>query len=164
MIVWKAIKPARFDDKAFTRAMNKAAKSAASDIKGDFEKTTKYWRHKPVFEKVVQIGPNAVAVLVGTDDEIYGYVDGGTKPHVIRATRAKMLRFLSEYRAHTQPRVLESGRGGARGKAIYRKEVMHPGTEAREFDKLISEKWKDAFKRRMEQAMKEGRQQCGHAR
>jgi hypothetical protein len=40
---------------------------------------------------------------------------------------------------------------------------MHPGTKARNFDKLIAAKWQRQFKREMEAVMREVRTASGHA-
>ena len=158
----KEIKPARFKDKAFKAAMAKAAKRAGKDIKKDFEATTKTWKHKVKFTVVSSVDPN-VEVLVGTDDEIYGYVNYGTKPHLIFPKKpGGVLAFPSSYTAKTKPRVIGSTAGGPSGPIMIRPYVEHPGTEAREFDKVIQQKWTPRFKRLMEQAMSRAAKASGH--
>jgi hypothetical protein len=101
-------------------------------------------------------------VLVGTDDEIYGYVNEGTKPHTIWAKNARTLAFPSAYTPKTRPGHMTAGSGGASGPTVFAAEVHHPGTEARNFDKAIQKEWKPKFKRLMEQAMKTGATASGH--
>ena len=162
-LVVKEIKPARFKEKAFRDAIRKAAKQAGKDIKKDFKKTTKTWKHKPRFETVVAMDPN-VEVLVGTDDEIYGYVSGGTKPHLIFPKKpGGMLAFPSSYKAKTRPRVIGSTAGGPSGPTVVRPYVEHPGIKPREFDKVIQKKWESPFKRRMERAMRDAARASGHS-
>ncbi len=167
MIVTKAIKPGRFRSEAFARAIGAAAKQAADEIQKDFEATTATWKHKVKFDKIVSLEPSPVEVLVGTDDEIYRYVDEGTKAHPIFAKRAPALVFAwggpGSYTPKTKPRVIGSTPGGSSGPTVFRAYVDHPGTEARQFDKTIRQKWEPKFKRLMEGALKTARQQCGHS-
>ena len=173
MIVAKAIKPGRFRSEAFTQAITAAANEAAKEIQKDFEATTKTWSHKPQFVKEVDTKTSPVQVLVGTDDEIYRYVDEGTKPHPIFAgiytgkSNKKALRFQwggkGSYRAKTSPGVIGSKAGGPSGPFVAFPFVQHPGTKARNFDITIQKKWTPRFKRLMEQALSAGAKNSGHA-
>ena len=120
MIVAKAIKPARFNNLAFAYAIAAAAEKASKEIQKDFGATTATWKHKPKFVREVDAGSRGrgkpVQVLVGTDDEIYRYVDEGTKPHPIFAgiytgkSNKKALAFQwggrGSYKAKTSPGVI----------------------------------------------------------
>ncbi len=64
--------------------IQKELKLYAKDVKLDFDATVATWDHKVKFETDVLVLPNIVSVKVWTTDEIYGYVDQGTKPHVIK--------------------------------------------------------------------------------
>jgi len=173
MIVCKSIKPGRFRSEAFTKAITAAANEAAKDIQKDFEATTKTWNHKPKFVKEVDVKTSPVQVLVGTDDEIYRYVDEGTKPHPIFAgiytgkSNKKALAFQwggkGSYRAKTSPGVIGSKAGGPSGPFVAFPYVMHPGTKPRNFDITIQKKWEPKFKRLMEAAMSAGAKGSGHA-
>ena len=131
----------------------------------DFEKTVKAWSRKPKFEKIVSVDPD-VEVLVGTDNKVYGYVNDGTRPHLIFPKKAKALSFRwggkGSYRPKTKPRFIGSVPGGPTGPKVVRPYVQHPGTKAREFDKTIEKKWRSAFKRRMEKAMRSAAKASGH--
>ena len=172
-IVVKEIKPARFKSEAFTHAITAAANKAAKDIEKDFKATTKTWKHKPKFIKMVDTKTSPVQVLVATDDEIYGYVSGGTKPHPIYAgiytgkSNKKALSFRwggkGSYRAKTRPGVIGSKGGGPSGPMVAFPYVQHPGTKARNFDKTIQKKWEPRFKRLIEQAMSIGSKNSGHS-
>lgn len=169
MMIFKLIKPARLRDDAMRLTLLNAMRKAARAIRKDFEKTTETWAHKPKFEELISLtGPGPV-VLVGTDDEIYGYVDKGTRPHEIWAgsytgkSDKETLAFRTGHKAKTQPRVIDSGPGGSSGDLVFPIMVHHPGTEAREFDVTIAKQWDGAFKRRMESAMVEAREKSGHA-
>lgn len=62
------------------------------------------------------------SVTVGSDLEYAGYVNDGTRPHVIRPRRARALRF----------------RVG--GRVVYARLVNHPGTRAKPFlDRALRE-------------------------
>lgn len=162
-LVWKAIKPQRLKDKSFRMTIYNKARAVGNAMKKDFEATTASWNHKPKFTVDVSTKGQGPAVLVGTGDEIYGYVNDGTKPHDIYPKKAKMLRFQSGYTAKTSPGVIGSGGGGASGATLFRPYVRHPGTKARKFDETIARKWQSLFKNKMEEAMAEATRESGHA-
>lgn len=159
---FKAIKPKKLNEKAIRQAIRAALEQTAKDVASDFQKTTSTWKNKPKFVGTISTRSGGAEFLVGTDDEIYRYVNEGTKPHVIRPVRAKVLAFAGTYQAKTTPRVIGSGGGGPSGDIMFRRVVNHPGTKAREFDKVIAEKWEKAFKARMVKAMKEAAKASGH--
>jgi hypothetical protein len=136
---------------------------AGTQVKKDYESTTATWRHKPRFVKVVSLMAPGPTLLVGTDDEIYGYVEEGTRPHIILPRRAKALRFKTGYKAKTRPGVIGSFPGGASGPVVFSQGVLHPGTKPRDFSKKIQEKREKWFRRQMEAAMRNAVQKSGHA-
>lgn len=162
MIVWKQIKAKALKQKALRLELLNAMRSAGRAIKKDFDRTTLTWRKRPIFEMIISLrgGPQ---VFVYTDNEIYGYVSRGTEEHVIVPVDAKALRFRSGYIAKTKPRIIGSFSGGPYGKVVLAAAVLHPGTEAREFDKVLRRRWQPRFKKRMEKAMRRARQKSGHA-
>lgn len=166
-VVVKEIKPERFNDKAFKKAILKTAEKYADELQADFEKTTETWEHDVEFEKIVDYEPKGPEIFVGTDDEIYGYVNDGTRPHPIFPKKAKALRFQwggkGSYTPKTTPRVIGSKAGGPSGPIVHRPYVQHPGTEGRHFDEEIERKHKSLFKRAMERAMSDARKAGGHA-
>jgi hypothetical protein len=135
--------------KAITTTANRAGLSArkhkaaivlARDIAAagalkDFEGAVRTWRHKPSF----RITRDEDSTSVGTDDKIFGYVDGGTRPHLIRPKK-KRLRFQTGFSAKSSPGSLSSGRGGRSGPFVFARVVRHPGTKARNFSKLVNER------------------------
>lgn len=114
-------------------------------IRDDFQKTTKTWEHPVEF---VKDGPamqgGDLAASVSTDDEIYGYVNDGTPAHPIAVRNAKFLAFRwggpGSYRPKTRVRIISSSAGGPTGETVFRKQVWHPGTTAREFDAEIAKR------------------------
>ncbi len=152
----KQIKPKKLNVDAFRLATLNALRAEGRDVKKEYEKTTKTWKKKPEFEVLIGLtrGPGGGAsVLVGTDNEIYGYVDEGTRPHIIRPVRASRLRFKSGYKAKTQPRKIGSQAGGAFGDTVYAMQVRHPGNKPREFSPTIQKRRRKPFTRRMVKAM-----------
>jgi len=102
-----------------------------------FEKTTATWTHQPAFtnQKTRQ------GYTIGTDDEIYKFVDEGTRAHPIYPVRAKALRWTGPYHAKTKPGVVASFAGGHGRIVVFAKYVKrHPGTKARGFSKIIRER------------------------
>jgi hypothetical protein len=124
--------------------------------------TTATWKHQVKFEKLTQVGPKSVEVLVDTDDEIYKYVNEGTKAHDIIAKNAPTLAFPSLFTPKSQPGRQTSGAGSSGGPTVFTPYVHHPGTKARGFDKVIMKTFTPKFKRRMEQAMNDAAQASGH--
>jgi hypothetical protein len=126
------------DPKGLARAVENGLDGAAAGALVDFKVTTATWQHQPAFDVS---SPNEGSRVVGTDDEIYGYVSSGTKPHIIVA-HGKGLAFNSGgFRPKSRVRVIGSNAGSKGGSPIVRPVVHHPGTDAREFDEAIAEKW-----------------------
>lgn len=159
---FKAIKANELKAKAMRLELLNELKKVGREVVKDFQATTATWKHKPKFEQTISLkgGPS---IQVGTDDEIYRYVEEGTKPHDIYPRKAKVLRFKPGYSAKTSPGVIGSGPGGASGKEILRPYVRHPGTKPRNFAKAIEKKWRRSFPDRMQKAMKRAREKSGHA-
>lgn len=141
MIKFKPIIPRGeiLDARKLARAKKNALDGAAKGALVDFKVTAQTWEHKPGFS--IEAPDNATRI-VGTNDTIYGYVEEGTRPHVIVA-KGKTLAFPSGHRAKTRPRVIGSGSGGSSGSTVFTKRVQHPGTDAREFSVVIAEKWQE---------------------
>lgn len=118
-----------------------------------FKGTIRSWRHKPAFQAITEVRGGNIAVIAGTDDQIYGWVDRGTKPHVIRPRWAPRLVFDSVFTPKTRPGSLQSGAGGSKPPTVYAMEVHHPGTKPRLFSKKVQEqiraKARPALSRRM---------------
>lgn len=128
------------DPRRVQRELKGALDHTANIIRDDFGKTVRTWRNKPSFSKR---GPRKVAqgfaVEVFTNHEVYGYVTRGTRAHLIRPRSAGgFLRFRTGFRPKTRVRVIGSRGGGAFGGFVSAKQVQHPGTQARDFDKEIA--------------------------
>jgi len=127
--------PTKAIEKAIKNALNASAKGAQVD----FKVTTRTWTNKPEF--AIE-SPDEETRVVSTDSKIYGFVDKGTKPHIIRPRKGGRLSWMgTAYRAKTSPGVIGSKTGGNNNSIVYAKIVQHPGSEARKFSIAIRDKW-----------------------
>ncbi len=184
MIIFKSIKPGvKFKSSTFREELRKAAEAMAPKIQADFEKTTRTWEHEVVFESEVNVGRAAgsyvtrklgvttgAEISVTTDDDIYAYVDEGTRPHIIRPKRrrgrrkaASTLAFQTGGRPKTTPNVIGSTAGRKGNKWAFAKEVHHPGTKARKFTQAIHRKWTPRFRKEMQAAINRAAKRSGHS-
>ena len=162
MILAKSIKPGKLNDAAMRAVIEAEAVRVADDIEKDFKRTTKTWSRKVKFAKIIALGKDKIEILVGSDDEIYRYVNEGTQAHVILPKRYTHLRFKDTFTAKTQPGVVDARPGGSSGSDVYSRGVIHPGTQARNFDDAIATLWRSRMKRRLEKAMREAVRVSGH--
>lgn len=134
----RAIVPTKLFPNDLKKVLTNTMEGAARAVKIDYQVTTQTWKKRPPFG----IDRDGYNRTVGTDDEIYGYIDDGTKPHEIRPKRAKVLAFGGgAYRPKTRVKVIGSTNGGPSGDTVFSKGVHHPGTEARDFTEVIADKW-----------------------
>ena len=126
-----------FPTKNLLRQVDTELKRLANRGASEFSKTTSSWDTRVGFDVRKQSDEEYSA---GTDNEIYGYVNDGTRPHTIRARDGGLLAFQSGYNAKTTPRQIGSQSGGPFGPTVYAQEVQHPGTAPRDFDDAIAEK------------------------
>lgn len=168
LILTKTIKPKRLKDKAMQAALLAAMREFGKVVQKDFQGTTKTWKHKPKFEVMFDFMPSGPELLVGTDDEIYRYVDEGTRPHDIWAgaytgkSDKKTLAFPSMSTPKTKPGSLKSGPGSSGGDTVFTPMVYHPGTKPRDFTGQIKKLETPKFKRAMEAAMRKARAASGN--
>lgn len=138
------------DPQKLARAVTNALDGAAAGALVDFKTTTATWSHRVAFQ-IDKGRPDRR--VVGTDDEIYGYVTGGTRPHVIVA-HGKALAFPGGgFRPKTRVRTIGSNKGSKGKGVVFRKMVHHPGTDAREFEDAIAEKWQTELPVTMQRAI-----------
>lgn len=158
---FRPIIPKEFRGDPFRKAFEEAAEEIRDGMLQDFETTTRTWDHRVEFEADVKVTAGTVTIVAGTDDEIYKYVDEGTREHDIFPVHAPALVFQGVYTAKTIPGVMGSRAGGASGPWQVRKAAHHPGTEPRDFTKIIHDRWEkpvhdayfDAMVRAAEEAM-----------
>lgn len=123
---------------AAVKAVQEAQRKAAQELLADYQKTTQTWDNQP--DWTVRVGAGAVTVF--TKSDVWNWVDKGTRPHVIRARRARALAFASGYTAKTRPGSIIAGAGGPSGDTRFALEVQHPGTRPRRFSDRLRAKWK----------------------
>jgi len=135
--------------KGIDLAIIKVVDKEASDTRKDFQRTTRTWKSKPDFYIRVR-GKQSREVY--TTNIIYSYVEGGTKPHVIRVRFAKTLRFnTSGFKPKSRPNSIASyGGAAAQPPTAFPKQVQHPGMKARNYVKLIQAKSQKRFKQNMD--------------
>ena len=132
------------DTKKLLRGLERAIDDTTTIVDANFQATVGSWKRKPKFtrRRAMRKG-RTIEGDVTTRNEIYGYVTGGTRRHRIPKhpmPRGKKLRFRTGYRSKTRRRVLGSHKGGAFGGVAFARQVMHPGTEAREFQQEIAKR------------------------
>lgn len=125
------------DPSKVSRAIENALNAAALGVKADYGVVTQTWDTKVRF--VIKSGAGTRTIT--TTSDIFGYVDLGTRPHLIRARRKPRLAFRGGYSAKTTPNTIGSQQGGSSGDWRFAKTVKHPGTKARNFSKVIAKKW-----------------------
>lgn len=138
------------DPQKLTRALTNALNGVAKDIAVDFAVTTQTWRHRVAFPIS---SPATYTRRVATDDDVYGYVSGGTRAHLIRPKAGGVLVFRMPFRAKTVPNRIMSGPGSIGSTEVFSRGVQHPGTAARNFDVVIKQKWDKEFGRIMQRAV-----------
>ena len=169
-VVFKAIKPSRFDDKKFRQDMRHAAEAEGRKILKDYQAIVRTWEHKPEFKVSTSVAAQTGGVLleVWTDSkteegQIFKFVDEGTKPHEIWPKRqGGVLAFASAFTPKTRPRTLSSGAGKRGPVDTFRPYVQHPGTEAREYTETIEQKWQKPFAKDMQDAMNKAARESPH--
>ena len=159
MIVTKAIKPSKMKQDAFRLAILTHMHIMERETKKEYEKTWSTWNSKPTAETLISLqdpGPTMVAGVGG---------DGAAAQHwryVNEGTSVRHAVMSSDWKSKTVPNVIGSFAG--QGEVVFiSKKINLPGIKARNFDKLIQEKMTPIFKDEMEQALRDGRDDCGHA-
>lgn len=139
----KAIVPSKqFKAGDMAAAIDKALAKTLQHGQSAFKATTKSWSTQVTFEID---GPSGGEGAVGTNNDIYGYVSRGTRPHLITPHGSWLSWEGGTFRAKTRPGVLGSRSGGNRptggvGQAIFARRVQHPGTQARGFEEAVAAK------------------------
>jgi hypothetical protein len=145
----KLIDPVKLD-----REINNALDKTSEIILRDFRKTIRTWNNKPIFRRRKFRVVERLGVEIFTDNEIYYYVTRGTKAHIIRPVRAPRLRFQTGFRSKTRVRVIGSRAGSRSGPTVFARQVSHPGSKARDFDKEIANRREKTFNSRVQAAFR----------
>ena len=149
------IKPKKdvLDPARYKAEIDKATIAAKDGVQADFKKTAATWSHQPTWYTTRR----GTIWYIGTKDEIYGYVDEGTSPHIIAPKKpGGRLRFFGGgFKPKSRVGYIASYNGVTASKDLtYTKIVHHPGTKARNFSKKIAEKWQKEFAKMMRAGIK----------
>mgnify|MGYP007071587094 FL=1 len=143
---FRTIAPKLLPIKVFQDNFEKAARLMEKDVKAEFEKAVSKWKHQPYFRGYVRIDANRIYLSVGTQDLVFKFQDLGTKAHIIRPKRAKVLHWVAP-----------TG-------DVFAKEVHHPGTKAQEISKNIQETFADGLMAEyFDDALVQSVMESGHA-
>lgn len=123
------------------RVIENTLTAQAKAIKVDFALPAQTWRHKaPV--SIAKTAPYERTITV--DDEIYAMLNEGTAAHDIKPKRpGGLLRFQGPFRAKTVPNEIRSNKGSVGNVVTWSRGVHHPGTKARNWDRVIAKKWRE---------------------
>jgi len=126
----------------FEREMKDALDHTINIVNDDFKATVKTWTKPASFDKkgARKVGGKLEA-QTSTSNQIYFFLTRGTKKNYpIPRSGTANLSFRSGYRAKTRVRVVGSRGGGSFGPRVFAKKVIHPGIDARDFDKEIAKR------------------------
>lgn len=126
-----------FDVKRYTAAVEDALDEAAANVYAEFAQTHTTWKTPVQFDIIRKPWQREIS----TSSKVYRFVNFGTGAHMIVARRAKVLAFGPGGSPKTMPNVLGSGSGSKGGATVFRPRVLHPGTEARNFDVIVMDEW-----------------------
>lgn len=137
----------------YMKALENSVDQTGNLILRDLQSTVRTWRHKPTFYVVIHKSGGEYAVIAGTDNLIYLFVDHGTKAHPIKPKRSKYLAFQSGFRAKTRVGIIGSQDGGSFGDTVFAKGVKHPGFKGREFILRIAKRRQVTMRQMGEQSI-----------
>lgn len=136
-----AIKPPKMPTgDEYAKEIKKAVDKSAALVLRDLQSTVRTWKTKVAFDVTITQNGEDYGVTAGTDNQIYTWVNDGTKPHAIKPKRSRFLRFSSGYKAKTRVGIIGSVDGGSFGNDIFSRGVMHPGFVGRTFVTKIQQR------------------------
>ena len=138
------------DPNELEAAIEEALDHNAADCKAEYEKTVETWQDKPVFT----INKTQYGRSVGTRHKVFGYVDRGTEPHMIKPKGAYPLRFKVGGVPKTKQKTIASYQGRTGNEWRSAAQVRHPGTKARLFSAVIQTRAKQRQSAYLKQAIK----------
>lgn len=165
----KAIIPPKFQSEAVMKTLRSEMEKYAPFIKKDFERLVQPWEgDKPKFVPVLKVKSSQIVIEIRvTGSKLaknkFMWLNLGTKPHIIKAKRAKYLRFQTGYQPGSKPnQTFTSKPKQADGAFVQKKQVHHPGFPARNWSKLLVDAHQKPFERWMEAAMRAAAKASGH--
>ena len=151
----KAILPKPLKTKAMREPYVKAVKQTILIAHDMFDETTRTFQETDVkFHEKFKDSAVEIVGVVDTDNEIYGYLNNGTRVRYATMSR--------DFEAKTEPRFIGSKRG--RGEVLYvDTRRPRPGIEARHFDEEIAKKIKPVLESEVAEADREAARKSGHS-
>ncbi len=150
----KGLKPKKLKVKQVRLNILNALRAEGKIVKRELEKTTATWKgSKPTFEIAIGLTGRDAIVLIGPGGNPKGaqkwvWLDEGTKKNYpITAKNAPLLIFRDGrgFRPKTKVKTFSSGPGANTGAIVSKKQVIHPGIEAREWSIEIVKRRKKRF-------------------
>lgn len=136
----------------YKNLIERAKQDTIKGIQADFQATVATWEHKPKFG-ITRKGDDW---HVSTKDDVYSYVNEGTRAHAIQPRHAKRLVFFRNgFQAKTKVNWIGSGAGRRANRGLtFALLVIHPGTKPRNFSKRIKEKWQKYWAQALQSAIR----------
>lgn len=111
-----------------------------------FQRTTAYWRHKPIFNWDIELLGDTMQLRVYTEDKVYFFLNYGT---VVRYAT-----MHPRFRPKTNPGSLRSGRGNPPYDPIYvSRKVPRSGIQARHWTDMIFDQRRPIFIKQITRAV-----------
>jgi len=123
------------------------------------ERVTRSWEHSVEWgtRKTIHNGALSLYMWPKTNADVWSYVSRGTRPHIIRPRKARVLVFPTGYVPHTEPRGPSySGPGKATGPTVLATVVHHPGSKGRHFEEAFGRWIRPYFERQVREAIERG--------
>jgi len=143
-----------FRDADLRKIVSDALDEEAEYDKRQFGDTVATWSNKPLFT-ITRKTSEPQTRIIKTDKrrragKIFGHVDKGTRAHIIKPKRARVLTFKIGGAAKTTPSSLKSRSGKKGTTQVFTQMVHHPGVKARNFSKKIQEKSRGRLKKNID--------------
>jgi len=129
------------DPGLYLKGIGRALDEAAEDVRIDYKVVTQTWINQPLFV-IEATKPNVRDIF--TTQDIFKYID--------RGTRVRHALMLPPFVAKTVPGQIRSRKGKFSG-VIVNKNINLPGIQAREFSKVIGEKWTKRLPKMIQKSM-----------
>lgn len=128
--------PKTFNERVLSALVLNVLKKYAKRIEEDYQTILADWNHDVTPDIEMKYEGNEARVVVTIDDEIYGYVSGGTSVRYATMSR--------DFSPKSIPGWIGSTAGS--GELLFvNRNYPRPGIEAREFEQAIKDKWKESF-------------------
>lgn len=151
-VTLRAIVPKKFvSDTAVMSSINLRMFTVARAAKKALDDSVSDWSSPPEFQ--IRGSAQQGEVEIYTQDKRFFWVDGGTRPHLIRVRNKKVLAFRSGYTSKSKPNSLIRGSGQYSGGVVFRREVNHPGIKPRNIVKRIQEATQSRFRDQIQDAI-----------